>query len=391
MGHILWDNGITEGVNQGNGQEVNELPRRNRRRNPGRQYKSIEYALHHPPEFKVDRNFEKEKEKIEEKLSRPEREEKEWKQTFLQVQTNRFIVDTEENRIHDRSCQRARNLSKERFTMREDFDGKLKKCEDCYFKAVIRQMTEKPEEYKKILELLEYVAVKDLERLMEGGAVIRYVTYNTLEIQHGEDRWRLEKNSKRNFALFHNSYILEESRRRFTGKFHLQQMKREYTFHNDVAEILGYNSDFHIEQALEINRNTMKQALDTAPENHLLYPTPATVTFYWPTVRRIRRKGILFDYFMYVDCAEDFAPAIFQKRKIRLYKLHELTGISDGYKLVFCKIPKWQRHLVFAAVSDVKRAMYKIGLQKGYNVMKAAKEYFAARGIESVELKSKSC
>lgn len=351
---------------------------------------SMAYVLEHPPAFKVDRNYEKEKTRIEEKLTRPAREEGAWKQMWMQVQSNRFIVDADTRIIHDRSCQIGQALPREQFSMIEDFDPSLKPCKACRTKAVIRQLTQWPEDYKDVLNLLESCEIEfgDLMLLLRKNVKIRYVTYNVLELRNGEEHWRLEKLNRDRFELYHNSYILEESRRRFTGKYHPQKVKGKHNFHNTIMEVIRYNSDYHIKKILELHDQMLDEALEQAPDNILLFPTPATVLFSLPTIYRIRGKGILFDYYMYVYCKENYADTVFKKRKIFQKKLYERPGITTGYKLVFCKIFKFQHSRVFSAINEVKKLMYKKHYRDGHIVMEVANQYFTARGVKTAALKA---
>lgn len=351
---------------------------------------SIAYAMEHPPVFKVDRNYEKEKGRIEEKLTRTERKTGAWKQELLQIQANQFIVDTLTGVMHDRSCPEGRNLPREQFSMIEKYDASAKLCKVCRQKAVIRQLTQWPEEYKAILTLLESCKIDfaDLKRLQERKVSIRYITYNTLELQKGEDRWRIEKLDRDRFSLYHNSYILEDRRRRFTGKFHQEKISGSNDFHHIIMPILRYDSNFHIDKPLEVDRKSMDQAIELAPDNELTRPMTSAEAFYMPTVRRVAKKGILFDYYLYVDCGDDYGPEVFRKRRIWSIRLYELAGGDSGYKLVFCKIPKFQRRHIFTAMNDVKRQMYQNKYKDGYIVMQTAERYFRRRGVATVKLKA---
>ena len=356
-----------------------------------KQTQDIFQLLENPPEFKVDRNYEKEKDRVEERLTRTERRDWAWKQEILQIQANQFIVDTELQLLHDRSCPEGRKLPRERFSMREDFDPSLSMCETCRKKAVIRQLTQWPEDYKEVLNLLDCrrIDIDDLVRLVRSNVTVRYITYNTLELQKGEDRWRLKKLDEGRFELYHNSYLLEDCRRRFTGKFHQEDLRGKDDFHHVSSIVVHYDPNFHIAKALEVDKKNMDQAIEQAPNNLLFYPLTAAETFKKPTIRRAKRKGILFDYFIYVDCDADYAQNVFRKRRIWSIRLHELAGISGEYKLVFCKIFKFHRCRLFPAMNEVKNHMYKKHCYEGYIIMQAAGRYFAEKGVETETLRKK--
>ena len=163
-------------------------------------------------------------------------------------------------------------------------------------------------------------------------------------------------------------------------------MKGKHNFHNTIMEVTRYNSDYHIKKILELHDQMLDEALELAPENELLFPTPATVLFSLPTIHRIKGKGILFDYYMYVDCKENYADTVFKKRKIFQRKLYEQPGIKTGYKLVFCKIFKLQRRRIFSAVNEMKKLMYKKHYRDGHIVMQIAGRYFAEHGVETEAL-----
>ncbi|MBR4862656.1 MAG: hypothetical protein IKU09_10705 [Firmicutes bacterium] len=351
---------------------------------------SMAYVLEHPPAFKVDRNYEKEKARIEDKVTRTERKDWAWRQELMQIQSNQFIVDTLTGIMHDRSCPEGRNLPREQFSMIENYNASAKLCQVCREKAIIRQLTQWPEEYKAILTLLESCKIEfaDLKRLQESKVSIRYITYNTLELQKGEDRWRIEKLDRDRFSLYHNSYILEDRRRRFTGKFHQEKISGSNDFHHIIMPILRYDSNFHIDKPLEVDRKSMDRAIELAPDNQLTRPMTSAEAFYMPTVRRVAKKGILFDYYMYVDCEEDYGLEAFRKRRIWSIRLYELAEGGSGYKLVFCKILKFQRSRIFSAMNEVKRQMYQKSYKDGYIVMQTARRYFAARGVKTAALKA---
>ena len=120
---------------------------------PRRNVRNLYDLLQNPPEFKVDRDYEKEKEKIQTKVSR-EITDEEWKNLQLSDKTNRFIIDMKKLIIHDRSCKIGRELPKERFAVAKYFDGKMQTCDTCRIAAAIRQITVSDDEYKKIYKIL---------------------------------------------------------------------------------------------------------------------------------------------------------------------------------------------------------------------------------------------
>ena len=236
--------------------------------------KDIFELLNNPPAFKVDRNYEQQNRRIEASVARKTNEEEVRRQSLLTDVTNRFILDTENGIIHDRSCSAGKALRGEAFTMTKEYvRGKIL-CEECRAKALVRQMTaeadhEKQKEIFKILHDAEK-RFEDIERLWRKDAILRYITCNTLEIQVGMERWRIERLGKEDFRLLHNSYLIVNYQRySFTKKFHEQLIQGESTFHNVVNRILSYDSEYHVQKLSRADECEFNRGLKLAPRQDM--------------------------------------------------------------------------------------------------------------------------
>lgn len=319
--------------------------------------KEVHSLLENPPVFKVDKGNEHEKKKIQ---SRLENRQNSAKQELLSDPTNLFIVDTESNRIHDRTCAVGKALPYEKFRMVKEYDNSFKKCSECSFKAAVRSLLVNQDEHQEVLKILHKteIELQHLLMLIQHGAKIKFITYKLLELHRGEERWRLEKSGRGSFTLYHNSYVIINGTREFTGEFHVQRLRGGHSADNIIREIIGYNSDFHVQKALAIEAALYKKALEIAPDNDILRPEPLGNIFRKPIALRVKNKGILFDYYYCMDCAEGCLAEVFKKKKI-LYKiLSDAKGSETAYRLVYCKIPKWSRKKMSVVFNYLKKEMF---------------------------------
>ena len=111
---------------------------------------------------------------------------------------------------------------------------------------------------------------EDIERLWRKDAILRYITCNTLEIQVGMERWRIERLGKEDFRLLHNSYLIVNYQRySFTKKFHEQLIQGESTFHNVVNRILSYDSEYHVQKLSRADECEFNRGLKLAPRQDM--------------------------------------------------------------------------------------------------------------------------
>lgn len=349
-----------------------------------RKKKDIFKLLDNPPEFKVDRNYERQNRQIQKSVARRNNEEEVRRQALFSDSANRFIADMEMYTIHDRSCLVGKSIQGKRFSMIQDFNPSMNLCETCRIKALIRQMTENPKQLKEIFKFLQgdETWFDDLQRLYEKGAVLRYITCNTLEIQVGIERWRLERQGPDRFLLLHNSYLIVNYQRySFTKKFHAQPLQGRPTFHHVVNRILSYNSGYHVRQIRREDELEFKRGLELAPVNAILVPETAEETFRYPTSLRLKYRGFWYDYYTYIDCINDVSTSVFTRQNIRSQRLLELVCGTSGYLLVCCKVPKWQRRRFHAAMNDIKKGMYEQDYQRGFVALEVITKFLGVQGV----------
>lgn len=64
--------------------------------------------------------------------------------------------------------------------------------------------------------------------------------------------------------------------------------------------------------------------------------------------------SLLFRYYAYVDLPEYYADDYIKKRKIFILYGHEMVHPKHSYRVIFCKIPKWQEHKFEKAMEELK-------------------------------------
>ena len=62
-------------------------------------------------------------------------------------------------------------------------------------------------------------------------------------------------------------------------------------------------------------------------------------------------------HYAYIDVAEYYADEYIRKRKIRIKFGRELSHPDHGYRIILCKIPKWQEHQFVLAMEEPKNKM----------------------------------
>ena len=347
----------------------------------GMRQKDIFSVLDNPPVFKVDRALEREQERLKSKLY-VDGVERGRKLELMSDKTNRYIVDTEAGIIHDRTCSAGKALPVHSFTMRPDYENGLKRCKHCEFQLLIRRLATYDEEYQNIRDMLKdpAVSLKDIVLLAENNVRIRHIKYNLLELNAEGEHWRIEKQGSC-FLLHHNNYQFINGRKVYTKGFHLQKTRGK-TFHHAADEMLRYNPYYHVIKAERAEKTELDKALKQAPENDILREEAPNITFNYPIAFRLRGRGIVFDYFVYLDCEKDFSAEICGENKLLYRRLSEADGKESCYKLIICKVLRWQRKRFLDILVRTKKRMYREGYIEGYAGVGAIRRYFGNIGIE---------
>lgn len=85
--------------------------------------------------------------------------------------------------------------------------------------------------------------------------------------------------------------------------------------------------------------------------------------------------SVLYTHFAYIDVAEYYADDFIRKRKIHIKFGKEMTHPDHGYRIIFCKIPKWQEHKFMLAMEELKDKMLICGHTDYLDICKHITEY----------------
>ena len=69
------------------------------------------------------------------------------------------------------------------------------------------------------------------------------------------------------------------------------------------------------------------------------------------------RKIAFITHYAYIDVAEYYADEYLRKRKIHIKFGQELSHPDHGYRIILCKIPKWQEHQFVLSMEELKNKM----------------------------------
>lgn len=85
--------------------------------------------------------------------------------------------------------------------------------------------------------------------------------------------------------------------------------------------------------------------------------------------------SVFYTHFAYIDVAEYYADDFIRKRKIHIKFGKEMTHPDHGYRIIFCKIPKWQEHKFALAMEELKDKMLICGHTDYIDICKHITEY----------------
>lgn len=67
--------------------------------------------------------------------------------------------------------------------------------------------------------------------------------------------------------------------------------------------------------------------------------------------------SILFRHYAYIDISEYYADEYIRNRHIGVIFGKEMTHPDHNYRIIFCKVPKWQEHKFEMAMEELKHKM----------------------------------
>lgn len=345
--------------------------------------KDIFALLEDPPEFKVDRDFEYFKKRLEnipyvEECKRAERERIREKEMFAEKRKSRmntsqlrYAYDTRKKVLHDRSCRWVSKIPDEFFEMCRDFDHGMNLCRKCHIRMLIRACIDDQEDVELAEQILRrlYAKREDMVSLLNRKNVeIRCVSNRSLEVKLNDDTWRIVAPRKEGeeLTLLHNNYRIEDGKRIIERGFHRQCINGRKSFKAASRIIVDYKAQFHIEEIYRSSGSGKSESdmyLEMAPDNDVQIEQD---NFNRPTAVRLRRFSLISDRYMFIDTKAKHHENVFRKRKLRYKVIYESYCDDFAYGVVICSIPKWYRSKMFAAINNIKRDMYKEGHGRGY-------------------------
>lgn len=197
----------------------------------------------------------------EERPSRKRKSESMHLHRLLSDEKIKYVADTEQNMIHDKSCKCVRDILDENVEGLETYSTCYKKCKKCAEKAYIRAGSKDFEEYETYMLLFKTLGVKS-ESLRKLYIECKYQTRistmnkrgssktykdNALTVWAGEDTWRIGVVNRGNIRLEHNNYkVLKNCEREFTAGFHVQcDYSYDTGFERALDYIRGYKYESH--------------------------------------------------------------------------------------------------------------------------------------------------
>ena len=256
----------------------------------------------------------------------------------------RYAYSQIDNTIHDRDCVALKTIHDKDFRMLSDFDVNRPICKQCYRKAVIRSGigddAKHINAYVNLFDRLQ-ATLTDLKTLiLEHGARLSAIDIDRVVIKVHDDRWMIcFVNNKP--VLYHNNYsVLDNYQRLFNVGYHVQNDGGIHTFHNFTRMMLSYSWAEHVEllkaKALAELQEKLRKRLESTP-NWLHVP----------------RFSLFNTYCTVVDCNYRLARYL-RKNGVPFIAVDKTYEAGSPYRLVTCRIRRWQKAKFIAAVAALK-------------------------------------
>lgn len=256
----------------------------------------------------------------------------------------RYAYSNNDDTIHDRDCEALKSIRDRDFRMLADFDVNRPICKQCYRKAVIRSGIGDDAKYinayVRLFDRLQATVTDLKELILEHGARLSAIDLDRVVIKVHDDRWMIcFVNNKP--LLYHNNYsITDDFQRLFGAGYHLQNDGGNHTFHNFARMMLSYSWDEHVvrlkAKALAELRAKVREHLAGIPN--------------W---LRVPRLSLFNTYYTVVDCNHRLGRLI-RKNGMQFIVTDKKSIPGTPYRLVTCKIRKWQQKKFMAAMDALK-------------------------------------
>lgn len=310
--------------------------------------------LNNPPAYKIDRDFELEKEKIQTNknaiYSGPNK-------------SYRFVLNSKTKLIHDKDCLCIKDIPEENKVYLDDLETKYKLCGNCKRDFMLSYCASDKME-KKLLHRLFQKLGADVEEvyyyITKRNVKIKYISSDCLEVKSGKDTWRIKADEYAKHLL-HNNYEIIEYERVFRDGFHEHRVWGN-TFGKMMKQILDYGSDYHVNEIIKEEDD----ALETAPDNMEFEIEPEDI-FNKPTMVKVKNRSLLYNRYIFIDTKDKFYKDAFSKYKIKRYRvINDVESSNYDYTVVFCDVPKWHRKKMFKVNNKIKSTMIKNNYKQGY-------------------------
>ena len=335
-----------------------------------------------PAPFRVDRDFEVIKKKIDKARNLSETEKLDrLRKSKLENAANKYVIDKRYNKLHDRKCSHVKDIPDEYFEMSETYVHNMRTCKNCRNIALIRKCVKRSEDIKPVEAFFNKMNAEyqDIYNLCKINKIkIRPVTSKVLELKVKVDRWRIEISADGYYrTLLHNNYIIEDYRRIMQPGFHIHVKQKHVAFSEMVKIMTSYQTNYHVDQLIKQENDE----LEMAPENDIGVPRPEEL-FNIPNVARLKKIKIFYDRYIYIDTDRNFGETVFEKRRIKAKQIDKVTSNRIKYTVVICDIPKWHRNKIFSTMCEIKYKMWKAGFRDTYVCSLAMLQYLDKKKIK---------
>ena len=194
--------------------------------------------------------------------------------------------------------------------------------------------------YVNLFDRLQ-ATLTDLKTLiLEHGARLSAIDVDRVVIKVHDDRWMIcFVNNKA--VLYHNNYsVLDNYQRLFNVGYHVQNDGGIHTFHNFTRMMLSYSWAEHVEllkaKALAELQEKLRKRLESTP-NWLHVP----------------RFSLFNTYYTVLDCNHRLGRFL-RKNGVPFIAVDKTYEAGSPYRLVTCRIRRWQKAKFIAAVAALK-------------------------------------
>jgi len=256
----------------------------------------------------------------------------------------RYAYSLQDDTIHDRDCDAVKKIKDADFRMLSEFDLKRPTCKQCYRKALIRSSIGDDAKYinayVRFFDRLN-ASTTDLNNLiLNHKARLSDIDIDRVVLRVHDDRWmiRFQKDKP---LLFHNNYTVSDDYQRFfSDGYHLQNDGGNHNFHLFVRMMVTYSWAEHVEilkaRALAALQAKLRERL-SALSNWLHVP----------------QFSLLNSYYTVVDCNHRLSRFL-RKNGMQFIPTEKVHLPYSSYRLVTCRIRKWQKSRFLTAMDELK-------------------------------------